>query len=291
MALPAIVVAQVALTELLRSFGIAPTTVIGHSTGEMVAAWACGALCLDDLCRLTPIRARMQSKMREGRMAAWASSTERAREAIAELGISDQVVIGAHNAPQSLTLSGDAEAIQLAVEFGKQAGIRCAELAVKRAYHSHHVTEIIDELGPQLEALRPGPCRLPFISTVSGFQAVDGKRRLDPDYWIRNIVQPVDFLGGCRALRGQAQAAVEISPLPVLSGYLMENLDCPVVSALSRRLPEDESLARALGQLFVRGVSVDWAAVDPARAICSRAARPVAARYRLSERILENACH
>ena len=262
-ALPAIVVAQVALTELLRSFGIAPTTVIGHSTGEMVAAWACGALCLDDLCRLTHIRARMQSKMREGRMAAWASSTERAREAIAELGISDQVVIGAHNAPQSLTLSGDAEAIQLAVEFGKQAGIRCAELAVKRAYHSHHVTEIIDELGPQLEALRPGPCRLPFISTVSGFQAVDGKRRLDPDYWIRNIVQPVDFLGGCRALRGQAQAAVEISPLPVLSGYLMENLDCPVVSALSRRLPEDESLARALGQLFVRGVSVDWAAVDP----------------------------
>ena len=262
-ALPAIVIAQVAMTELLHSFGITPTTVMGHSTGEMVAAWACGALCLDDLCRLTHARARTQSKMREGRMAAWASSPERAREVLAELDIADQVVIGAHNAPQALTLSGDVEAITLAVQYAKESGIRCTELAVKRAYHSHHVTGIIDQLGPQLEALRPGPCRLPFISTVSGFKAVDGKRRLDADYWIRNIVQPVDFLGGCRALRGQAQAALEISPLPVLSGYLMENLDCPVVSALQPRLPEDESLARALAQLFVRGIRVDWAAVNP----------------------------
>ena len=106
-ALPAIVFAQVALMELLRHFGITPAAVMGHSTGEMVAAWACGALSLDDLCRLTGVRAQMQSKMREGRMAAWASSAERAAATLAELEIADRVVIGAHNAPEALTLSGD----------------------------------------------------------------------------------------------------------------------------------------------------------------------------------------
>ena len=262
-ALPAIVFAQVALTQLLRHFGIEPAAVMGHSTGEMVAAWACGALSLDDLCLLTGVRARMQSKMREGRMAAWASSAERAVATLAELDIADRVVIGAHNAPEALTLSGDAEAIARAIEHGERAGVRCSELAVKRAYHSPHVADILDELRERLASLQPGPCRLPFISTVSGLNAPDDERRLDADYWVENVARPVDFLGGCRALREQAQAVVEISPRPVLAGYLDENLDCPVVSPLQGRSAEDVSLAHGLAQLFVRGVSVDWSAVDP----------------------------
>ena len=262
-ALPAIVFAQVALTQLLRHFGIEPAAVMGHSTGEMVAAWACGALSLDDLCLLTGVRARMQSKMREGRMAAWASSAERAVATLAELDIADRVVIGAHNAPEALTLSGDAEAIARAIEHGERAGVRCSELAVKRAYHSPHVADILDELRERLASLQPGPCRLPFISTVSGLNAPDDERRLDADYWVENVARPVDFLSGCRALREQAQAVVEISPRPVLAGYLDENLDCPVVSPLQGRLAEDVSLAHGLAQLFVRGVSVDWSAVDP----------------------------
>ena len=262
-AMPAIVFAQVALTELLRHFGIEPAAVMGHSTGEMVAAWACGALSLDDLCLLAGVRAQMQSKMREGRMAAWACSVERAAATLAELDIADRVVIGAHNAPEAVTLSGDTEAIARAMEHGERAGVRCRELGVKHAYHSPHVADILDELRERLASLQPGPWRLPFISTVSGFDTPDAERRLDADYWVENVARPVDLLGGCRALREQAQAVVEISPRPVLSGYLNENLDCPVVSPLQGRLAEDESLARGLAQLFVHGVSVDWSAVDP----------------------------
>ena len=263
MALPAIVFAQVALTQLLRHFGIEPAAVMGHSTGEMVAAWACGALSLDDLCLLTGVRARLQHKMREGRMAAWASSAEQAAATLAELDIADRVVIGAHNAPEALTLSGDVEAIASAIEHGKKAGVRCTELAVKRAYHSPHVADILDELRERLASLQPGRWRLPFISTVSGFDAPDAERRLDADYWVENVARPVDFLSGCRALGEQVQAVVEISPRPVLAGYLAENVDCPVVSPLHGRLAEDEALARGLAKLFVRGVSVDWSAVDP----------------------------
>ena len=173
--MPAIVFAQVALTELLRHFGIEPAAVMGHSTGEMVAAWACGALSLDDLCLLTGVRAQMQSKMREGRMAAWACSVERAAATLAELDIADRVVIGAHNAPEAVTLSGDTEAIARAMEHGERAGVRCRELGVKRAYHSPHVADILDELRERLASLQPGPWRLPFISTVSGFDT-SGRR-------------------------------------------------------------------------------------------------------------------
>ena len=264
-ALPAIVFSQIALTELLRHFGITPGIVMGHSNGEMVAAWACGALSLDDLCMLTYVRARVQSKMREGRMAAWASTPERAAEMLSELGIEDQVTIGAYNGPTALTLSGEPDAISQAIAYGKKAGIHCTEMAVKRAYHSHHVTEILKEFHESLASLQPESCRIPFISTVSGLDAVKTGRILDVDYWGKNIARPVDFLGGCLALRGQAQFAVEISPRPVLSSYLMESLDGNVIMTLQNRLTEDESLLRGLAELFVRGVSVDWLAVDPPR--------------------------
>ena len=260
--LPCIVFTQVALTELVLKTGVQPSGVLGHSTGEMVAAWACGAITLEQLCELTYVRAEMQAKMRPGAMAAWATSWEEADALVKSFALEDRVVIAGINAPKAVTLAGDLEAIERLVAHGKSSGIRCTRLDVPRAYHSHHVKDIYSELANRLAYITAQPSQIPFFSTVLGYEREMNGNELGGSYWLDNIAKSVHFQGGCQAALDNVDLVLEISPRAVLASYLAENLGYDVITTQHKKLPSDYAFIRSLADLYVHGINIDWSAVQ-----------------------------
>ena len=220
---PCIVIYQVALTQLLTSFGIKPTVVLGHSTGEMCAAWTCGALTLEDLCLLSKNRAELQHHMPTGAMAVWFGEKEEVARICKELAIDHQVVVAATNTPSSLTLAGDSHAIEKMLKYGESTGVRCKKLNVQRAFHSHHV-QLVAQQGRQLLApIKSRPFDIPFVSTVKGHAGQVFNGGLDGDYWWDNIAEPVEFYAGSLKAAELGDIMIDLSPGGILSGYLSEN--------------------------------------------------------------------
>ncbi|NER95034.1 MAG: SDR family NAD(P)-dependent oxidoreductase, partial [Symploca sp. SIO1B1] len=260
--LPCIVFTQVALTELVLKTGVKPSGVLGHSTGEMVAAWTCGAITLEQLCELTYVRASLQAKMRPGAMAAWATSWEEADALVKSLALEEKVVIAAINAPNAVTLAGDLAAIDQLVAHGKTTGIRCTRLDVPRAYHSHHVNDIYPELTSRLTSITAQPSEIPFFSTVLGYEREMNGHELGGSYWVDNIAKPVHFQAGCQAALENVDLVLEISPRAVLASYLGSNLGYDVIPTQQKKLPSDYAFIRSLADLYVHGVSCDWSVVQ-----------------------------
>jgi acyl transferase domain-containing protein len=264
--LPCIVLSQVALVKLLERLGVRPSAVVGHSTGEMVAAWCAGALSLEELCLLTHERASHQARMRKGAMAALAVDQASAQALIDELGHAAELCIAGVNALEAVTLAGDEPAIERLVALAKSRGLRATQLDIPRAYHSHHVAEIVGSLSERLATLTSRDGHLPFVSSVAGQSGLRVGSELGGRYWLANIESPVHFWQACEAAQGLAELVLEVSPRPVLAPYLSANLPSrSVLSALPRKTSEYVGLQRALASLYVAGIDVDWRALLPAR--------------------------
>ncbi|WP_256679948.1 type I polyketide synthase [Pseudomonas sp. Q1] len=265
-ALPCIIMMQVGLTALLKASGVVPAAVMGHSTGEMTGAWACGAINLDTLMFLTHERASAQDKMQAGAMAAWSADEEQTATMLQRFGADDQVVIAARNGEEAFTLSGDVQAIEAIVAYGQQQGIRTIKLDVPRAYHSPHVDAVLESLKDRLDVVETKASTIPFISSVTHLTGLTAGEDLTASYWVHNIRNAVDFHAGAGIAASHGDLFVEISPRAVLSGYLVANHDLGVLATQDRKMPGDLALLQCLAELFVRGVDVDWATVQsPAR--------------------------
>ena len=273
--LPCIVLSQVAQVQLLEALGVRPSAVLGHSTGEMVAAWCAGALSLEELCFVTHQRASHQARMRRGAMGALGVGATAASSLVEELGLGGQVVLAAINAEDAVTLAGDVEALAQVVSAAKARGFRATKLDIPRAYHSHHVAEIMGSLREQLAGLSARATRLPFVSSVAGLSGLRDGSELHGEYWLSNIERPVHFQQACAAASGLTDLVLEVSPRPVLAGYLAQNLaDREVLTTLPREQPEDVGLQQALARLYVAGVDLDWQALQPPRRFVSVPALP-----------------
>ena len=261
---PAIFCLQVALTSLWASWGVRPHAVAGHSVGEVAAAWAGGMLTLESAIRVIVHRGRcMQQVPATGRMLAVGLDYEEAVAAVA--GYAGRVSIAALNSPESMTLSGDADAIAEIERTLQSRDVYCHPLAVDYAFHSHHVDHIRGEVREALRDLRPEAPRLAVYSTVTGRLAGDGD--FGPDYWWRNVREPVRFSA---AIAGMADlgctAFLEVGPHPVLAGPVIECLlhagcRAPVLHSLRRAKPERAEMLTALAALHVAGHEIEWKAL------------------------------
>lgn len=215
---PLLFALQVALTEALRRKGMTPAAVIGHSVGEVAAAWACGALSLADAVRVIHARSTHQEVTRHlGGMAALLLPAAEAEAAIAPFA---GLELAAINSNRSVTISGPVERLS---EFAKEC--RKRRWAMKRLpldypFHCALVEPIRDPLLAALSGIAARPASLPFISTVDG-AAIEGDR-LGAEYWWRNVRRPVLFAAAVQhALEGH-RLFVEIGPRPVLTTYLTD---------------------------------------------------------------------
>jgi acyl transferase domain-containing protein len=181
---------QVALAALWRAWGIVPDAVVGHSSGEMGAACAAGALALPNAVRLAYHRGRLQHRTTgTGGMLAAGISPETARELLE--GHESQLALAAVNGPQSVTLSGELEALGGIADSLKRRGHFCRLLSMQVPYHSPQMDPLRDELMAVLADINCQPPTIPIVSTVTGAWQ-DGKP-FDAAYWWRNVRQPVLF--------------------------------------------------------------------------------------------------
>ncbi|MBL7490823.1 SDR family NAD(P)-dependent oxidoreductase [Frankia sp. AgB1.9] len=256
---------ETALFRLLQSWGLRPDTVVGHSIGELTAAHVAGVWTLDDACALVAARGRLMQECRPG----GAMTAIRAGEAdvLASIaGLAGQVEIAAVNGARSTVIAGDADAVaQVAADWTRR-GTRTKRLTVSHAFHSPHMDDMLVAFRTAVQAVTYHPPSLPVMSSLTGEPATEADL-MSPEYWVRQVREPVRFLDGVRGLhRDGVRAFVEIGPDAVLTalvpGCLPEDAtaeDLAAVATSRAGRSEPETLLVALAELDVAGVAIDWA--------------------------------
>ncbi|GKZ27195.1 type I Iterative Polyketide synthase (PKS), partial [Aspergillus brasiliensis] len=255
---------QIALVDTFTSIGVHPTAVVGHSSGEITAAYAAGSISAYEAITITFYRGHvtgLHSKC--GAMAAIGMGSKDVQKYL-EPG----VVIACENSAMSLTLAGDAEVVKRVSSRIKEAepDILVRLLRVDKAYHSHHMSEIGQNyyaLIKQKVSAKP-PNKL-FFSGVTGKQLT-----LDNDlgakYWQRNLESPVLFHSAISSIMQHEIANnmifLEVGPHSALAGPLRQTLSeysnsSPYVPTLLRNQNDVESLLAAVGALHSRNAPVD----------------------------------
>uniref|UniRef100_UPI0032E36169 type I polyketide synthase n=1 Tax=Streptomyces sp. NA07423 TaxID=3042026 RepID=UPI0032E36169 len=238
---------EIALYRLLRSWGVEPAAVAGHSVGEVAAAHAAGVLSLDDACVLMEARSRLMEEMR----AAGEMFSVRAAEAEVAAGLPPGVCVAAVNGPRSVVLSGDAGAVERYARRWPEP----RRLRVSHAFHSHHMDGMLDAFADVVRGLTFSPPALVMQGDVE-----------DPEYWVRQVREPVRFMDALRRLDAAgATTFLEVGPDAALTAVGPETLpDAAFVAVAHRRDPgERRTLLDALARLHVRGQAVDWGRMFP----------------------------
>ncbi|RYP16394.1 hypothetical protein DL765_005174 [Monosporascus sp. GIB2] len=291
---------QIALVRLLRSFGVSPSAVIGHSSGEIAAAYTTGALSLESALRVAYYRGQLAGKL------VAATSTPAAMMSV-NLSESDMhgyllgspsistgsVHISCINSPTNCTISGDERAVDIIKEQLDKDGIVAQKLQVGVAYHSPIMRAISAEYLELLGDLDKGEdARLSvMVSSVTG-RVVPSAQLSTPQYWVDNLVSPVRFydavsnlLSGASKLSTLASMKtvtdlVEVGPHCALRRPLRDIVseDSQKIARYSHVLDRTVSASRSilvlLGTLFCRGYPVSILSANQQGAATSKEPTP-----------------
>ena len=261
---PALFAVEYALAELVRSWGIEPAAVLGHSIGEYVAACVAGVFSLDDALKLVAARGRlMQALPAEGAMAAVMADEARVAAAIAPFG--SALAIAAANGPENTVVSGKEAALESVMGQLEASGVRSQRLRVSHAFHSSLLDGMLEPFERIARTVKYSAPRIPIASNVTGDLAPAGLMD-DASYWVRHARETVRFADGIRSLAASGcRIFLEVGPEPILCAMGQK---CAADESLTwlpslRRNQDDwTSLASSLRKLYEAGVSIDWREFD-----------------------------
>ena len=258
---PLLFALQVGLFETLIARGLCVDAVLGHSVGEVAAAYAAGAFNLEQAVRVIHERSAAQGLTRgHGRMAAIGLGLAEAQAEISRY--EGEIEIAAVNSPASVTLSGSLPALEQVNAQLDRRGVFCRILDLDYAFHGRTMDRVRESLVQGLAGLEPAPLSRPFVSTVTG-SMLEGKA-LGAQYWWENVRSRVRFDKAMATLLDQDFSIfLEVGPHPILQSYMRENLRAAKSPGSSfatlKRDAEDElSLWRVLGTAHVLGCSLDF---------------------------------
>jgi acyl transferase domain-containing protein len=263
---PALFSLQAALVALWRSWGVEPSAVLGHSVGELAAAYAAGLFGLDDGLALSATRGRlMQALPAGGRMVSVLATPSELDAALAVAH--GHVSIAAINGPRSTVISGAGPHVQRVLDaLGERAPVR--ELTVSHAFHSPAMDAILDELATAAATIRFYEPRVPIVSNVFGEPAALD-RLGTAEYWRRHAREPVQFGASIAALVARGHRLfLEIGPSPTLVGMAARSFDDPTIQwvhSLREHKADEREMAYAAATLWANGTEVNWRAVARTR--------------------------
>ncbi|KAJ5605419.1 hypothetical protein N7510_008200 [Penicillium lagena] len=269
---------QIVLVELLRAAHVQFHTVVGHSSGEIAAAFAAKYISAEDAIRIAYYRGwSLQYSGAhngvQGAMMVAGTSFEDAKELCEMPTLDKRICVACSNSSTNVTLSGDADAIDEAIEIFQDEKKFNRRLKVDKAYHSPHMMPCSD---PYIEAIRKCGVRIQsrpsgsatWISSVYVDDVENVRENLIDTYWISNMLSPVLFSEAISYAVGAAgpfDMALEIGPHPALQGPVKETVQeisgntIPYSGTLSRNKNDCEMFASSLGSLWV---SLGESAVD-----------------------------
>lgn len=254
---PANFLVQSALAKHLQQFGIRPTAVVGHSVGEVAAAYVSGALSLRDAATVSFHRSRLQAKTAgSGGMLAVGLDADEAQRRAARFGTA--VCVAAINSTAATTLSGDSAALQTLHDELAGDGIFARMLHVEVPYHSQLMDPILGELAASLAGLTPSTAEVPVYSTVTG-EKMDSAAFAEPDYWCKNVRDSVFFAKAIDTLiADRYRVFLELGPHPVLLGNIRESfvrhsVSGAAIQTLHRDQDDEQSVLQAITDLYAEG--------------------------------------
>ena len=277
LAQPSIFMIQCALVELLATWGVHPDCAVGHSSGEVAAAYASGAMSLADATHLVYHRATLQQRVAgSGRMLAIGLDRPGVEELLEELSVSfrsgnhrrAQVEIACENSPANTVICGRESALAPVMAELDRRDLQNRLIPGNIAFHSTAMDPLHEDA---LEALafldrRAFNGEVPMVSSVTGRVA----DRLDSRYWWSNIREPVRFAAAMDAVRREIQPHVflEIAPHSALQPLIRQCLEVGTPSGESvPSLMKDEDVClgfqETLGALYRAGVALDFESQYP----------------------------
>ncbi|MFJ5226873.1 type I polyketide synthase, partial [Streptomyces sp. NPDC088400] len=266
---PALFAVMVSLAHLWRSLGVRPAAVVGHSQGEIAAAYVAGALSLDDAARIVALRSRaLRGLSGQGAMAAVSMPADEAARRIEKgrlaANTDGDLSVAAVNGPASTVVAGDPDAVDSFLGQAAAEGFQTRRLPVDYASHSSQMEQIRQELLGTLADVTARPGDTPFYSTVTVDIIDIGE--LDAAYWYRNLRQTVRFEETVRLLLDhEHRQFIECSPHPALLAAVADTAaaaETPAAAVGSLRRDGGRSrFLTSLAEAHAHGVAVDWAAL------------------------------
>lgn len=269
---PVLTCVQIALAEQLRAWGIVPAAVVGHSMGEVAAAYVARALSLEDSMRVIVTRSRLLSQIAgAGAMALVDLPEEELAQLLAESGAA--VSVASVNGPRSTVMSGDPAAVDALLAKLDAEGVFCRRVKVDVASHSVQTDPLLAPLREALSGIEPRTPEVAFYSTARPGAPVD--LLVDAHYWVDNLRQPVQLMTAVgQMVADDIDTFVEIAPHPVLLSSLGDiaadaNASVRTLAGPRREEPEMRRMLDLLARLHVGGAPVDW------HALAAPGARPL----------------
>jgi len=265
---PLLFALQVGIMRILEAKGLQADAVIGHSVGEVAAAWSAGILSLEAATRVIYQRSHAQGKTRgAGRMAAAAMGVEEITQLIDELSLTDAINIAGINSPKSVTVSGSLEALQMLNKYFDERNIFYRILDLDYAFHSAAMDPVEAEIVQSLSELPLQQSNKSYYSTVTG-QKLEADK-LGASYWWDNIRKPVQFSAAMQELLQDGyQVFLEVGPHPVLRTYVNEcarehNATVHSASTIKRNSESKTALLNAFYSCYLAGCTFNEKRVFP----------------------------
>ncbi|KAJ0124367.1 hypothetical protein J7T55_005705 [Diaporthe amygdali] len=267
---------QIALVDLLRACGVRLTAVVGHSSGEIAAAYCAGYLSAWDSIRVAFYRglhsslARSPNGDQPGSMMAVGMGFDEATEFCRSVVYRGRISVAASNAPASVTLSGDSDAIREAKAELDSREVFARILKVNKAYHSHHMQPCAPEYLKSLSHCDVQPQRTSVDGECTWYSSVHGtdgrsiniSHALSGQYWADNLIKPVLFHEAVgRAAREEEHCydlVLEVGPHPALQGpvknalKILAGVNLPYLGLLSRMSDDRIAFSDALGSMWAK---------------------------------------
>ena len=264
---PTLFTMQVALAATMKSYGVVPGAVIGHSMGEAAAAVVAGALPLEDGVRVICRRSKLMATIAgSAAMASVELSALSVQSELTALG-ADDVVVAAVSSPQSTVVAGSTESVRKLVAAWEERDVMAREVAVDVASHSPQVDPILAELTEVLADLSPQTPQIPYYSAT----LFDPRERpaCDARYWADNLRHTVRFSAAVRAaLDDGYRVFAELSPHPLLTRAVEQtaaSIGMPVaaLAGMRREQPLPLGLRGLLTDVYAAGAAVDYSVPYP----------------------------
>ncbi len=258
----ALFVVEYSLARLWMSWGLGMTAALGHSLGEYVAATLAGVFTLEDALSILAERGRLLQALPPGAMLAVAMQADELQPRL-----SPELSLAAINESGSCVVSGLPEAVKALRQELQSLRIETHDLKVAHPFHSSRMDPVLKPFAEHLSLVRFHPPCLPWVSTVTG-DWMTAAEATDPGHWVRHLRQPVLFADGLsRLLKDTDCLLLEVGPGRTLTGLASRHPERGEgrVMPPSLRHSQDprldrEVLLHALGELWLAGSEVDWAA-------------------------------